>query len=168
MIERRSASVNIICPNRRMGMLDVGPLLRMAVLLAISMILIGCKKVEKDIATIVDEVDKPNAIADLTDIVDRRVFPIDFQRRASMALLKLKNETLDTQPIVIFGVLMSEANETDLMVKCFDEGRDLRGIRIRERQTDANGVVTTLEEDYPVYIDQVKSPTLEDRPFPDS
>ena len=77
----------------------------------------------------------------------------DVEGRATAALAKLDNGILDDVPFPLYVRLQwTESGEPELSVVCFDEGRDLRGVRIREKHTDPNGAITTIEEDYPVYV----------------
>ncbi len=157
----RFALVDLTGAKIRLGRVYTGKLAFGIILFAISTILIGCK--ERDITW--DDIDRPKAIADLTRIAERHWLP-EQQERAKAALLELRNTVVDTKPIFVHTMLTFEdPNEFRLWFMCFDEGRDLRGIRLREQHEDVRGIVTTLEEDYPIFLDLPKSWTVDQRPI---
>jgi hypothetical protein len=113
-----------------------------------------------------DNIDRLKAIVDLTRIAERHWLP-EQQERAKAALLELRNTVVDSKPIFVHAMLVfDDPNQFLLWFVCFDEGRDLRGIRLREQHEDVKGIVTTLEEDYPIFLDLPKSWTVEQRPIP--
>jgi len=77
----------------------------------------------------------------------------DPKGRAKEALAKLDDGIMDYVPFPIHAALRcKDSGEALLILECFDEDRDLRGIHIWEKHTDPNGAVTTIEEYYPVYV----------------
>lgn len=145
----------------RFGRVHSGRLASCVVLFAIGTMLIGCR--ERGVT--LDDIDRPKAIVDLTRIAERHWIP-EHQERAKAALLELRNTVVDTKPIFVYAMLVFEdPNEFRLWFMCFDEGRDLRGIRLREQHEDVKGIVTTLEEDYPIFLDLPKSWTVDQRPI---
>jgi hypothetical protein len=154
--------VDLIGAGIRIARLHTGRLPSWVILFAIGTMLIGCR--ERGVTW--DDIDRPKAIADLTRIAERHWLP-EQQERAKAALLELRNTVVDTKPIFVCAMLAFEdPNEFRLWFTCFDEGRDLRGIRLREQQEDVKGIVTTLEEDYPIFLDLPKSLTVEQRLIP--
>lgn len=116
--------------------------------MAISITLSGCKREKGDYQKLVFDL----AASSLTDMAEKHMAS-DLGRRAKAALSKLKNGILDTEPILILAIIgFPEPNVPALNVIYFDEDRDIRGLRIKEEYIDPNGTTTTLEEDYPVFV----------------
>jgi len=103
------------------------------------------------------------ALSGLTNIADKHKSS-DLGKQADVALSKLKNGVVDTEPLLMRARL--GLNESALQIICFDEDRDLRGLRIREEHIDPNGTTTILSEDYPVFVFGLKSFILETPRFP--
>lgn len=73
--------------------------------------------------------------------------------RAKIALTKLNDSVRVDGPFLISVNLgCRDDNEPVLFFACLDEGRNLRGICVREERTDPNGRTMALEERYPVYV----------------
>jgi hypothetical protein len=127
------------------------------IVLAINITFIGCK--EQEITW--EEIDRPYATSKLKHILEHR-YNSDFQKRAQEALLKLDDKVIDTYPILVWAILRRELDNTYLSLLYFDEGRDIRGFRVKELHQDPNGEVTTIiEEDYPIFL-SVKPATVGD------
>jgi hypothetical protein len=106
------------------------------------------------------------AVDDLTDMA-RGADVLDMGKRAKVALAKLKNGVPDPEPILISSVIgRPEGMGPLLNVVCFDEERDLRGLRVKEQYVDPNGKTTTLEEDYPVFVNALRPFILECVAYP--
>jgi len=122
----------------------------------------GCRGQNGDYQELVFDL----AVIGLTNTA-KRSEESDLGRRAEAALLKLKNGVLDIRPILIAaGIGFSESNLTPLLgITSFDEDRDLRGLRIKEKYVGPNAT-TTLEEDYPVFVNALKPFILETKIYP--
>jgi hypothetical protein len=89
---------------------------------------------------------------DLLEEWSRRSWPPDAKERITSAINKYKNKMVDPIPILIRAVFGKvEPEEFKLYLAIFDEDEDLLGFVIREELKDPNGIVTTLEEDYPIF-----------------
>jgi hypothetical protein len=88
----------------------------------------------------------------LNRIVQDRTRRASVRERARIVLSKRERGIRDSHPVLIdVGyVVYKSLLQFDLLV--YDDGCDLRGIRIREQSIDPNGVVATLEEEYPVFV----------------
>jgi hypothetical protein len=113
------------------------------------------------------DLDKGAALAILKNLVER--YPADVRDRAKSALLELDDAGMAGKPIMVTAMLMQVKDAFALAITCFDKDRNLRGIRIKEEREDANGVISTILEDYPVFVafaDGLKSGTVERRLIP--
>ncbi len=72
------------------------------------------------------------------------------EQRAELALSKWQNGRLDSEPILLCAVLVKTiGRETkNLAFYTFDEDKDIVGFSIVEEYVDANGLSTTLTEEY--------------------
>lgn len=69
------------------------------------------------------------------------------------ALTRLHDGVQDHVPFLISVDLgCTDDNQPMLFLTCLNEGRNLRGIRIREERMGLNSETTALEERYPLYI----------------
>jgi hypothetical protein len=85
----------------------------------------------------------------------------DRRERMRKALAKLNDQAVDSVPMpVLAGLIPKDANEIMLAVRCLDEGKDLRGIHIREKPTDPNGATGTWDRRYPIWLSGPKTPVL--------
>jgi len=88
--------------------------------------------------------------------------PASRRQRAENALQKLKNGVTDAEPMLIHATLddIGPQDSTGFLeLYVIDEQRDLLGITVKERHADANGIVTVVEEDYPVFVRHEVMPT---------
>lgn len=124
----------------------------------------GCKKQNDDRK---EELMFNLTVSDLTSSAEK-LQGSDLGRRCQVALSKLKNGDLDTEPILLQASvgLVEPNDEPALFVFTFDEDRDIRGLRIKEQYIDPNGTLTTLEEDYPVFVNSLTSVISEHIRFP--
>jgi hypothetical protein len=115
----------------------------------------GCKKQNDDRK---EELMFNLTVSDLTSSAEK-LQGSDLGRRCQVALSKLKNGVLDTEPILFKASvgLVEPNDEPALFVFTLDEDRDIRGLRIKEQYIDPNGTITTLEEDYPVFVNSLTS-----------
>ena len=127
------------------------PLVTTAILITLS----GCKKENVDLEELMDH----GARDLLTSAAKKTAWPPDMRSRAKAALAKLDNGILDTEPILLRAIIdtVEPNNEPALFIIYFDENKDLRGLRIKERYIDPNGSITTLEEDYPVFVNTLST-----------
>jgi hypothetical protein len=89
---------------------------------------------------------------DLLEKWSRKSWPPDAKERITSAINKYKNKMVDPIPILIRAVVGKIGpEEYKLYLAIFDEDEDLLGFVIREETEDPNGIVTTLEEDYPIF-----------------
>ena len=89
---------------------------------------------------------------DILDKWSRKPWPPDAKERITSAINKYKNKMVDPIPILIRAVVGKIGpEEFELYLAIFDEDEDLLGFVIREESKDPNGIVTTLEEDYPIF-----------------
>ena len=95
----------------------------------------------------------------LTSAAQKNTWPSDMRNRAKAALAKLDNGTLDIEPILLRAIIdvVEPNNEPALFIIFFDESKDLRGLRIKEHYIDSTGSITTLEEDYPVFVNTLST-----------
>jgi hypothetical protein len=116
----------------------------------ILIILVGCKKENVDLEEVMDH----SARDLLTSAAKKTAWPSDVRSRAKSALEKLDNGILDTEPILVQAIIdvVEPNNEPALFIIFFDENKDLRGLRIKERYTNSDRSTTTIEEDYPVFV----------------
>lgn len=130
---------------------------------AILITLMRCNKQKGDYQKFVFDL----AVSGLTSMSEKREGS-DLGRRAKVALSKLKNGVLDIEPMLLqASVGLVEPNDDPaLFVINFDEDRDIRGLRIKEQYIDPNGTTTTLEEDYPVFVNRLTSVISEHIRFP--
>ena len=119
----------------------------------ILIMLFGCKKQKVDLQEMVE-----HSTHDLLISMTKKR-PSDIGKRAKTALAKLENVNLDTKPILLLAIIdLADPNsQPRLSIVFFDESEDLRGLRIKERYIDSNGSITTLEEDYPVFVNTLKT-----------
>ena len=140
------------------------------VFFSISMIIMimicGCKKQKVDLQEMVDQT-LHDALASLAKKTE---LPSDIINRAKTALTKLENGSLDTEPILLMAAIgISDLNnqpQADIDIIYFDENNDLRGLRIKEHYIDSNGLTTSLEEDYPVFVNTLNTPFTNSAYFP--
>lgn len=77
----------------------------------------------------------------------------DPRGRVKTALAQLNDGVRDDMPFLVSVNLgCTDQNEPKLFFTCLDAGRNLRGILVREERRDPNGITTTLQERYPLYI----------------
>lgn len=123
----------------------------------------GCKKEKVDLQEMVDQTlhDTLASLAKKTDL------PSDIINHAKTALTKLENGSLDTEPILLMAAIgISDLNnQPQVDIIYFDENNDLRGLRIKEHYIDSNGLMTILEEDYPVFVNRLNTPTTNSEYF---
>ena len=113
----------------------------------------GCKKEKVDFQEMVDR-----SLHDaLASLAKKTTLPSDIISRAKTALAKLENGILDTEPILLLAVisLVDPNNQPILDFIFFDENKDLRGLRIKESHINSSGSITTLKEDYPVFVNEL-------------
>jgi len=130
-------------------------ILFLSIATTILVILVGCKKENVDLEELMDL----GAHELLTSAAKKTAWPSDMRSRAKAALAKLDNGILDTEPILLRAIIdaVEPKNETALFIIFFDENKDLRGLRIKECYIDPNGSITTLEEDYPVFVNTLST-----------
>lgn len=122
----------------------------------------GCKKQDSNNQALVVEL----AASALNSMAERAA-PQEKRVRAQTALSKLQNAVVDPEPLLISAVIgFPEPNRPVLSVVCFDEDRDIRGLRIKEQYSNPNGMPITLEEDYPVFVNALKPFILECVTYP--
>ena len=124
-----------------------------SVLFVLTIIIItlgGCKKEKVDLKELMDI----GARDLLVSASKKTSWPSDVRSRAKSALGKLDNGILDTEPILVQALIevIEPNNKPALFVIFFDENKDLRGFRIKERYTNSDRSTTTLDEDYPVFV----------------
>jgi len=124
----------------------------------------GCKKEKVDLQEMVDQT-LHDALASLAKKTE---LPSDIINRAKTALTKLENGSLDTEPILLMAIIyLADPNSQPYVdITYFDENNDLRGLRIKERYIDSDGSITTLEEDYPVFVNTLNTLTTMSSYFP--
>ena len=88
---------------------------------------------------------------DLLEEWVRKSWPPDAKERITSAINKYKNDIVDPIPILIRVVGKIGSEEHKLYLAIFDEDEDLLGFVIREESKDPNGIVTILEDDYPIF-----------------
>jgi hypothetical protein len=103
--------------------------------LALGALLIGCRE-ERNVE---DEIVGTFAVSKLEEVAGSSAFPARYQERAKAALLELKTQEVGSEPMFIYARISrgDEPNEYCLAFMCFDEARDLRGIRVREQHGNA-------------------------------
>ncbi|MBN1363041.1 MAG: hypothetical protein JW993_20750 [Sedimentisphaerales bacterium] len=108
------------------------------------------------------------SVSELKKVVEHRVFPAAWQERAKVALCELNTREVSTKPMFVYAMISraDEPGEYLLTFMCFDEARDLRGLRIKERQENAGEAIGSITEDYPIFVDYLESWTLERRVIP--
>jgi len=86
---------------------------------------------------------------DMKDAAIKKGFDIE-EKRIELALSKWQNGRLDREPIMLWAQLGKPIGmETkDLTFFTFDEDKDIVGFGIVEEYVDANGLRTTLTEEY--------------------
>ena len=153
------------CQKAASGKIGLSQLLFWNIALILCSLIVGCEAHSDTEA----EFDRAASVASLEGIV-KPGYPVECQTRAKAALAELSSQGADSKPMFVMAIAMYEGpGKFFLRVKCFDEGRDLRGIRLREQWVDANGVTQTLEEDYPVFCVfwyRLRSSTVEARAIP--
>ena len=124
----------------------------------------GCKKEKVDLQKMADQT-LHDALASLAKKTD---LPSDIINRAKTALTKMENGSLDKEPILLMAVIYcgEPNNQPNVDITYFDENNDLRGLHIKERYIDPNRSITTLEEDYPVFVNTLYTPTTMSTNFP--
>lgn len=90
------------------------------------------------------------------------------EQRYELALSKWQNRTVDRKPILITAGLNKPIGYEDMYLGLvtFDEDKDVVGLGIREEYADANGLKTTLTEEYPAFVYRMKPEVLDLRLFP--
>jgi len=122
----------------------------------------GCKRQKGDHQKFVFDL----AVTSLTNMADKNMAP-DLGKRAKAALSKLKNGVLDTEPNLILAIIgFPKPSEPALNIIYFDEDRDIRGLRVKEQYIDPNGMTTTIEEDYPLFVNALDTLISEHTMFP--
>jgi len=85
----------------------------------------------------------------LKDAAIKQGFDVE-EKRAELALSKWQNGRLDREPILLWAELVKPIGmeAKDLAFFTFDEDKDIVGFGIVEEYVDANGLRTTLTEEY--------------------
>lgn len=104
-----------------------------------------------------EDIDRPTAGKHLT--VFTKAGPVEVRERATLALTRLNDDIVESQPIMIRALLTEDENGLSLQVTFWDEDRDIRGIRLREQRHQANGQTVIIEEEYPAFIFDLRPAT---------
>lgn len=103
-----------------------------------------------------EDIDRPTAAEHLGRFT--RSGPVEGRERATLALAKLNDDVIDEQPIMIRTLLTRESDGFSLRVTYWDEDNDIRGFRLKERYEQADGDAVVVEEEYPVFINDLRPP----------
>jgi len=82
-----------------------------------------------------------------------RAARVGTEDRIEQALSKWRNKRPDSEPILFFaGIATPVEPKPMLCFATFDEDRDLLGLVVEKKHTDANGATTRIVEEYPVFV----------------
>jgi len=114
------------------------------ILIIALLVVTGCKKVPKLSDLYMDTLEKWSS---------RELGP-ETRKNLSHAIKTYKNKMMDPTPILIEAGLTQAIGDEQIILfsRILDEDEDILGFVIKEESQDQNGVVTTLEEDYPAFI----------------